>query len=58
MVKSNEKSSDGILLKVRVKYKNAKECTDRETYRSERQLIIIHPVDDLDIIHSINSIGI
>ena len=57
MIKSVEKSSDGIIRKVWVKYRNANESTDRETYRSARQLVMIHPVDELDIILSLNDIG-
>ena len=38
MVKSVKKSSDEIIRKVRVKYRNANESTDRETYRSAHQI--------------------
>ena len=57
MVKSFEESNDGIIQKVRVNYRNTIENTDRETYWSVYELVMIHPVDELDIIHSINNIG-
>ena len=58
IVKSVDKSRDGVIRKVRVKYPNANEGTDREKYRAACQLVIIHPVNKLDIIHNPNNIGI
>lgn len=55
-VKSVEKSSEDIIQKLRVKYRNANESIDRETYQQVRQLIMIDPVGEMDIIHSLNSI--
>ena len=57
MVKSIEKSSDHIIQKVRVKYRNVNMSTDKEMYRSARQIVMIHPVHELDIIHILNNIG-
>ena len=51
-----EKSSDDIIQKVQVKYRNASKSTDRETYQSTCQLLMIHPVNELDIIHSLKNI--
>ena len=56
-VKSVEKSSHGVIQKVRMKYPNSNEGTDGETYRSACQLVLISPVNELDIIHSPNNIS-
>ena len=56
MVTSVQESSDGVIRKVNVKYRNANEIVDRETFRSVRQLFMIHPVDEIDIIQEINNI--
>ena len=56
MVASVQESSDGVIRKVNVKYRNANENVDRETFRSVRQLVMIHPVDEIDIIQEINNI--
>ena len=56
MVTSVQESSDGVIRKVNVKYQNANENVDRETFRSVRQLFMIHPVDEIDIIQEINNI--
>ncbi|XP_066926258.1 uncharacterized protein [Clytia hemisphaerica] len=49
MVKSVEKSTDGKIRKVLVKYRNHSENVDRETFRATRGLIMIHPYDELSI---------
>ena len=56
MVTSVQESSDGVIRKVNVKYRNANENVDRETFRSVRQLFMIHPVDEIDILQEINNI--
>ena len=45
-----------MICKVKVKYRNANENVDRETFRSVRQLVMIHPVDEVDIIQEISNI--
>ena len=56
IVVSVQQSSDGVISKVKVKYRNANENVDRETFRSVRQLVMVHPVDEKDIIQEINNI--
>ena len=56
IVVSVQQSSDGVISKVKVKYRNANENVDRETFRSVRQLVMVHPVDEIDIIQEINNI--
>ena len=55
MVVSVQESSDGVIRKVKVKYQKASENVDRETFRSVRQLVMIHPVHEIDIIQEINN---
>ena len=56
MVVSVQQSNDGIICKVQFKYPNGNENVDRETFRSFRQLVLIHPVDETDIIQETNNI--
>ena len=53
MVKSVEVGKDGIVRKVQIKYRNHNENIDRETYRSVRQLVMIHRLDELDVIEEL-----
>ena len=41
--------NDGNKRKVEVEYQNSTEGTKRKTERGSRELVIVHPVDELDI---------
>ena len=56
MVVSIQQSSDHIICKVKIKYRNAKENTGRETSLTLRRLVIIHPVNEINIILELNLI--
>ena len=49
MIKSVEVGRDGRIRVAVVKYRNHNENMDRETRRSVRQLVLIHPIEELDI---------
>ena len=49
IVISVQQSSDGMISKVKIKYRNAKENVDRESFRSVRQLVMVHPVDETTV---------
>ena len=55
MVKSTEPSEDGVIRKVRVKYRNHNEKVDRVTFRSVRQLVVIHRQDELDLTEELHN---
>ena len=57
MVESVEVGRDGKIRKVHVKYRNSTEETDRLTYRSTRSLIMIHPVDELDLMEEMGQVA-
>ena len=58
IVLSVQQSSDNVIRKVKVKYQNANENVDREPFWSvRRQLVMIHPVDEIDIIQELNNIN-
>ena len=57
MVIDTETGKDGIIRKVRVKYRNHNETVDRETYRSVRQLVLIHRWDELGIAEELYSMS-
>ena len=57
MVKSLHKSKDGIIRSVNLKYRNYKEKVDRVTCRAVRQLVMIHSVDELDIISELGEVA-
>lgn len=50
MIKSVDHGRDGPVRKVNVVYQNASENEKRKTLRSVRSLILIHGVDEIDIL--------
>ena len=57
IVKSAIPGHDGMIRKVTIRYRNHNENVDRETYRSVRQLVIIHRIDELDLIQELHEIA-
>ena len=57
MVKTVEPSKDGKVRKVVVEYVNSSETVRRETRRSVRELVVIHPVDELGIVRELGEIA-
>ena len=49
IVKSVNPSKDGRIRKVEVEYQNSSEDVKRTTVRGVRDLIVIHPVDELGL---------
>jgi hypothetical protein len=49
MVHKVEKGRDDKIRKVRVRYRNSNDKSDRFTERAVREIIIIHHVDELSI---------
>ena len=51
-------SQDGIIRKVFVKYRNNQEIVDRFASSAARELVLIHPVDELHLccLHEAKSI--
>ena len=58
MIDSVFVDKDGVVRKANVKYRNANEKTDRQTFRSVRELIVIHGVDEINIIQELGEIAI
>ena len=48
---------DGLIRRVTVEYQNASERTKRETHRAARDLVMIHSVDDLDIMKDLGKMA-
>jgi hypothetical protein len=46
--------TDGKIRKVKVGYQNSTESSSRETIRAVRELIVIHKIDEGDIISELN----
>ena len=57
MIQEVEKSKDDIIRKVKVKYRNHHENFDRVTYRPVRQLVMIHPINELNIVQELGEIA-
>ena len=57
MVTSVSAGRDGLIRKVNVKYRNQNESVDRETCRSTRQLVMIHPVDELSLMQELGEVA-
>ena len=47
---------DGHIRRVDVEYRNANETTKRTTQRGVRDLVIVFPVDELDIYERLNNL--
>ena len=58
MIKSVIRGSDNRIRRAVVKYRNATENTDRETDRAVRQLVIIHPIEELSILQELGEMAI
>ena len=58
MIREIIQSKDGIIQKVVVKYRNHNENTDRFTTRAVRELVMIHPIDELNLIEELGQISI
>ena len=50
-------SKDGKIREIEVEYQNYNEAVKRRTIRSVREVVVIHSVDDLDIMNELNSLA-
>ena len=57
IVKDVEISRDDKIRKIVIEYVNASETTKRETRRSVREVVVIHPVDELGIVRELGEIA-
>ena len=57
IVKSVETGRDGKIRTVVVRYRNHNETFDRETRRAVRQLVMIHQVDELDLVFELGNVA-
>ena len=57
MISDLPRSSDDKIRKVTVRYRNSTEAADRFTNRAVRQLIVIHPVDELNMMEELGQIA-
>ena len=58
MVEVVHRGRDGVIRKVDVKYRNSTETFNRTTFRSARSLVVIHPVEEIDVIQELGEIAI
>ena len=58
IIKSTYPSKDGIIRSVDVEYQNATENTKRVTKRGVRELIVIHPVDELRLSRELHDLAV
>ena len=57
MVRKIHKGKDGKIRSADVKYRNSSEYIDRTTHRAVRQLVMIHPVEELSILKELHDIS-
>ena len=57
IIESVETGRDGKVRKVKVRYRNHNENIDRITNRSARSLIVIHPVDEVNVMQELGHIA-
>ena len=48
-------SRDGKIREIEVEYQNHIENIKRHTIRGVREIVVIHPVDELDIMHELST---
>ena len=57
IIDSIEAGRDGRVRKVHVRYRNASENVDRITFRSARSIVVIHPVDEINVMQQLGQIA-
>ena len=57
MVNEIHPSKDGVIRKVVIKYRNENENVDRFTTRAVRDLILIHPADELNLMEELGRVA-
>ena len=57
MIKTVEPSRDGKARSVIIRYRNHNENVDRNTRRAVREIVMIHPVDELSIVSDLGEIA-
>ena len=57
IVDSIELGRDNKVRKVHVRYRNASENVDRFTFRSARSIVVIHPVDEINVMQQLGQIA-
>ena len=56
LIKNVFRGQDGHIRKVEVEYQNSTEGTKRTTIRGVRELVVIFPIDELDIYETLDQI--
>ena len=57
MISNLSKRSDDKIHRAAARYRNSTEAVDRFTNRAVRQLIVIHPVDELNMMEELEKIA-
>ena len=57
MVHEIEPSKDGLIRRVVVKYRNHNESVDRFTTRAVRELVLIHPIDEVHLMEELGKMS-
>ena len=57
MIHQLEPSKDGVIRNVVVKYRNHNENVDRFTIRAVRELVLIHPIDELHLMEELGNVA-
>ena len=55
MVREVKRGMDGLIWKAKIKYRNH-ENNDRFTWQSDRQLVIINPADELNLMEELSMV--
>ena len=56
LVQHLKHSKDGLVREVVIEYQNSNENVKRVTSRGVREVVVIHPVDELGIIRELNTL--
>ena len=54
VIKDRKVSRDGKIREIEIEYQNSNESVKRTTRRGVRDVVLVHPVDELGIIRTLN----
>ena len=56
MIQKLKHSKDGLVREVGIEYQNNNESVKRSTTRGVREIVVIHPADELGIVRELNNL--
>ena len=57
IISDKKESRDGKIREIEVQYQNSNEAIKRKTSRGVRDVVVVHPIGELDIIRELNNVA-